>query len=153
MFTRHEIFLREWKRSFREMGGLWCSILAMNVPDLVLFSTFRHANTIKHGRPKPHYNTDTFLTHTTFSKPTYVLPPKKIARPVMYQLVGYPTHIENSSLSKSSNLPGPDSGSLHLILDVCFATMDDLISEMVIILTAPSQCQLQGPLDPKFLFV
>ena len=59
------------------MGGLWCSILAMNVPDLVLFSTFRHANMIKHGRPKHHYNTDTFLTHTTFSKPTYVLPPKK----------------------------------------------------------------------------
>ena len=56
----------------------------------------------------------------------------------MYQLVGYPTHIENSSLSKSSNLPGPDSGSLHLILDVCFATMDDLISDMVIILTAQS---------------
>lgn len=77
IFTRHEIFLRGWKRSFREMGGLWCSILAMNVPDLVLFSTSRHANMIKHGRPKHHYNTDTFLTHTTFSKPTYALPPKK----------------------------------------------------------------------------
>ena len=130
-------------------GWAWRSISAMNLPDLVLSSTFPRANM----QTKTPYNTDSFLTYrfipnfrNVFRAATGVLPPKN--RQTCHEPVGCPTHIENSSLSKSSNLPGPDGETwcwVSIPRNVCRGGMT-IISRVISVMSylTPVNVNLKG---------